>query len=171
MISPSFLQLVMSNAFHNPDNKQLDGCQRTIHPWSMVPFLINFLIKKCHAGMRYEGSRLGIFHKIASPNPGVVENLCSYRCLWVFLVQRWNQFACAWPSRRIKFIQKETGFWKALAQMHSAGGSFREPEGPLADAALISECSQSSRQLQSRLDLMALYGVPCRLDYFHNQSG
>lgn len=79
-ISPSSLQLVIST-FHDPDNKQLDGCQRTIHPWSTVPFLINFLIKKCHAGMRYEGSRLGLFHKIAAPNPGVVENLCSYRCL------------------------------------------------------------------------------------------
>ena len=65
----------------DPDNKQLEACQRTIHPWSTVPSLINFLIKKCHAGMRYKGSRLGISHKIASLNPEVVENLCSYRCL------------------------------------------------------------------------------------------
>lgn len=85
---PSSLQLVMSSTFRDPDNKQLDGRQRTVHPWSTVPFLINFLIKKRHAGMRYEGSRLGIFHKIVPPNLGLVENLCPYRCLWVFLVQR-----------------------------------------------------------------------------------
>lgn len=79
-----------------------------------MPVLINFLIKKCHAGMRYEGSRLRIFHKIAPSHPGVAENLYPYRCLWVFLLQRANQFACAWPSRRIKFILKEAGFWKLL---------------------------------------------------------
>ena len=103
---------------HDPDNKQLEACQRTIHPWSTMPSLINFLIKNCHAGMRYKEGRLGISHKTASLNPEVVENLCSYGCLWVFLAQRENQFACAWPSRRIKFILKETGFWKALARMH-----------------------------------------------------
>ena len=73
---------------YDSDNKQLEACQRTIHPWSTVPSLINFLIKNCHAGMRYKGGRLGISHEIASLNPEVVENLCSYRCLWVFLVQR-----------------------------------------------------------------------------------
>lgn len=66
---------------HDPDNKQLDECQRTTQPWSTVPSLINFLIKKCHAGMRHEGSGLEIFHKIASLHPRAVENLCSCRCL------------------------------------------------------------------------------------------
>lgn len=65
----------------DPDNKQLEACQRTMHPWSTMPSLINFLIKKCHAGMRYKGSRLGISHEIASLSPEVAENLCSYRCL------------------------------------------------------------------------------------------
>lgn len=65
-----------------PSHQQTAGLMPKDHtPWSAMPFLINFLIKKCHAGMRYEGSRLRIFHKIASSHPGVAEDLYPYRCL------------------------------------------------------------------------------------------
>lgn len=88
-------------------------CQVYIHPYTMI-FLINFLILKCHADIRYETCRLLILHKIIDPGAGLVENLWSYRCLWVCLVQSYNQFGYDGPSRYIKFILKETGFWNQL---------------------------------------------------------
>lgn len=79
-----------------------------------MSFLINFLIKKCHADKRYERCTLLILHKIGDLSTGYAENLWSCRCLWVCLVQSYNQFAYAGPSRYRKHILKETGFWNQL---------------------------------------------------------
>ena len=48
-----------------------------------MPFLINFLNKKCHADIRYERCRLLILHKIIDPSAGLVE-ICDLTDVYEF---------------------------------------------------------------------------------------
>lgn len=87
-----------------------------------MSFSINFLIKNAMKTLRYEKCRPLILHKIKDPSADFVGNLSPYRCSCICPVQNYNQFGYDRPSRKIKFILKETGFWNQLPRCIRRGG-------------------------------------------------
>lgn len=149
--------------------KELDYCQMNIQGWyTPCPFLISFPIQETHAGMRY----VLLTQSMKEPSFQMLNSFKIYNLtatLWACLVLSYNQVCLFLTSRCINFIPEQNGCLKLFPTFIANGPDtweFQEPKGLLLDATLISVCSQFTRLFHSRLDLMALHGVPCSLDYF-----